>query len=99
VAVGQTAAFGPCPVVWEVAASATPAPFAAHIPTGLAPARRPRSEPLAAFSRAKEAKDAGKEEAVAAATAAGSTAVAKPEDEDKPALPGADLPPVIAPSR
>lgn len=49
----QASAFGAAPVVWEVSATANPSPLAAHIPAGLAPARRPRSEPLAAFTRAK----------------------------------------------
>lgn len=102
-AAGQTGAFGPSPVVWEVSVAANPAPFAANIPTGLAPARRPRSEPLAAFSRAKDVGKETAQEAAAAAEAGSASATAAVKIEDKDAvplpLPGADLPPVIAPSR
>jgi hypothetical protein len=63
----QASAFGAAPVVWEVTATVNPSPLAAHIPTGLAPIRQPRSEPLSAFTRAKA------EPAAAARGAAGAT--------------------------
>ena len=63
----QASAFGAAPVVWEVTATANPSPFAAHIPAGLAPIRRPRSEPLSAFTRAK-AEPAAAAQGLAAAT-------------------------------
>lgn len=99
----QPSAFGPAPVVWEVEAADKPSPFAAHIPEGLAPIRHPRSEPLSAFTRAKPeapAKDAvaavKEEPGAKGAAEVGSSMVPKLEDKD---LPGADLPPVVAPSR
>jgi hypothetical protein len=63
----QASAFGAAPVVWEITATANPSPLAAHIPAGLAPIRRPRSDPLSAFTRAK-AEPAAAARGLAAAT-------------------------------
>lgn len=91
------------PVVWEVLASAAPSPYGQHLAGGLTPPRRPRSDHLASFvaSKARNGSLPGGASAAAkiAAGKAAAEASAAAAALALQAAPGADMPPVIAPSR